>query len=64
MKEKKKVFLWKPFLERCCCGSGLEADMECNEENVPCGYFCPECRDRRLKTFGIDTSKKRPKNPE
>lgn len=51
--EPKKKIEWEPFLERCCCGSGNIGELIMNDEGKILGYFCEECEQRRLRTFGI-----------
>lgn len=57
MAKKKKrepvVINWAPYLEKCACGSQLRADLVYGDRPVPLGYMCEECRDRRIKTFGV-----------
>lgn len=57
-KRQPVTVVWAPTIEPCRCGSGLTGNLERNSVNVPLGYMCSECRDRRLPTFGVD-----PKNP-
>ena len=41
----------KTYLEKCHCGSGLEAYLEEDARGIFIGYMCTTCKAERLKGY-------------
>lgn len=42
------------YLEKCPCGSGMEAFLEVDARNIPLGYMCDSCKKEKLSHFRPD----------
>lgn len=44
----------KQYLKQCPCGSGKEANLECDARGIPLGYMCDACSKEKLSKFRPD----------
>ena len=41
----------KTYLERCPCGSGLEAPQHLDARGIFIGYMCTQCKSEKLSGY-------------